>query len=317
MSLPRWALAGLLALLAACGEPEPPPSAPPEDIAPTLDTPAQRAADAAYYDELRARWLELEHAQRNKPEPEAEPPVVTVPPAAEELQPVSPAPVTGMPALAIVIDDVGHNLLQGRRLLALPAPVTLAILPHTQAAQRLAEEAAVQGRSVILHQPMESSAGLSIGPGGLYSGMPPDELRRVLQRNLNSVMPVVGLNNHMGSRLTAERQAMDEVMRVLRERGLFFIDSRTTHHTQAAVAAEAAGVRHLSRNVFLDNDRDPAAIARAFDRALDVARSEGRALVIGHPYPQTLAFLERRLATDLVAEEGVKVVDVVELLGRE
>lgn len=320
MSYLRWALPGLLALLAACSEPEPPPPEPPQDITPvpTLDAAAQRQADAAYYNQLRARWLELEHAERSSPEPETEQPVVAVPPAEKKPPvPAAPVPSGATPALAIVIDDVGHNLHHGRRLLALPAPVTLAILPHTQAAQRLAEEAAAQGRSVILHQPMENGAGLSIGPGGLYNGMQPDELRQVLQNNLDSFAPILGLNNHMGSRLTAERQAMDEVMQVLRERNLFFIDSRTTHHTQAAFAAEAAGVPHLSRDVFLDNDRDPAAIARAFSRALEVARREGRALLIGHPYPQTLEFLEWRLAGDLLAEEGVEVVDVVELLGRE
>src|SRR5690606_36668696 len=316
----QW-LVLLLALgLAACGDPDTPAPEREPVSDETLDAATERRADAAHMDELRARWIELEHAQ-HQPAPATElPPEPDQPPAALPSEPVS-APVSGMageyPVIAILIDDVGHSLTQGRRLLALPEPVSLAILPHTQAARTLAEEAAARGRTVILHQPMENGAGLSIGPGGLYSGMPAAELQQVLRTNLDSFGHIRGLNNHMGSRLTAERPAMDQVMQVLRERELFFIDSRTTHHTQAAFAAEAAGVPHLSRNVFLDNERSAEAIGRAFDRALEVARREGQALVIGHPYPQTLEFLEWRLSGDLMAEEGVEVVDVVELLGRE
>lgn len=316
----QW-LVLLLALgLAACGDPDTPAPEREPVSDETLDAATERRADAAHMDELRARWIELEHAQ-HQPAPATElPPEPDQPPVALPSEPVS-APVSGMageyPVIAILIDDVGHSLTQGRRLLALPEPVSLAILPHTQAARTLAEEAAARGRTVILHQPMENGAGLSIGPGGLYSGMPAAELQQVLRTNLDSFGHIRGLNNHMGSRLTAERPAMDQVMQVLRERELFFIDSRTTHHTQAAFAAEAAGVPHLSRNVFLDNERSAEAIGRAFDRALEVARREGQALVIGHPYPQTLEFLEWRLSGDLMAEEGVEVVDVVELLGRE
>ena len=316
----QW-LVLLLALgLAACGDPDTPAPEREPVSDETFDEATERRADAAHMDELRARWIELEHAQ-HQPAPATEPPPEPDQPSvALPSEPVS-APVSGMageyPAIAILIDDVGHSLTQGRRLLALPEPVSLAILPHTQAARTLAEEAAARGRTVILHQPMENGAGLSIGPGGLYSGMPAAELQQVLRTNLDSFGHIRGLNNHMGSRLTAERPAMDQVMQVLRERELFFIDSRTTHHTQAAFAAEAAGVPHLSRNVFLDNERSAEAIGRAFDRALEVARREGQALVIGHPYPQTLEFLEWRLSGDLVAEEGVEVVDVVELLGRE
>lgn len=271
--------------------------------------------------QLRARWLELEQARREligqieqlaeEPEPRSAAPAVPA------VVPLVSADGETKPAIAILIDDIGHSLSQGRRLLALPAPVALAILPHTQAARQLADEAAALGRTVILHQPMENDAGLSIGPGGLYSDMPAGQLQRVLQANLDSFDHISGINNHMGSRLTADRPAMDQVMQVLRGRGLYFIDSRTTHHTQAAFAAEAAGVPHLSRNVFLDNERNAAAISRAFDRALEVARREGTALIIGHPYPQTLEFLEWRLAGDLMEEEGVEVVDMAELLVRE
>ena len=313
----RWLSVLLALVLAACSEPQPPIA---EDKRAAADTPeqvAERRADEAYKDELRARWLALEQARRDLSEQIEQLEQAVAEPDVEPLPTPAAALPTGNPVIAIVIDDIGHNLHQARRLLALPAPVVLAILPNTRGARQLADEAAALGRTVILHQPMENGAGLAIGPGGLYSDMSAVERRQVLTDNLDSFGHIRGINNHMGSRLTSDRQAMDQVMQVLRERGLYFIDSRTTHHTQAAFAAEAAGVPHLSRDVFLDNERDPAAIGRAFDRALKVAREQGSALVIGHPYPQTIEYLEGRLTGNLLQEEGVQVVSVEELMQRK
>ena len=310
----------LVLVLAACSDSEAPA---PEPDKPPVETLAQLPAGTQG---------DAQPDQSGQPQPDME--SVSKPAAAEqsghrlELQPAVPPVVgplieqqvtamAGIPAVAIVIDDVGHNLSHGRRLLALPDPVALAILPHTQAARLLADEAAQAGRTVMLHQPMENGAGLSIGPGGLYSGMPSPALRQTLEANLDSFAHIRGINNHMGSRLTREREPMDDVMQVLAEGDLFFIDSRTTHHTQAAFAAEAAGVQHLSRDVFLDNERTAEAIGDAFDRALALARKQGSALIIGHPYPQTIAFLEQRLAGDIFEREGVRVVSVEELLMRK
>ncbi|EZQ19484.1 polysaccharide deacetylase [Halopseudomonas bauzanensis] len=327
----RWPAARLLMaawltlMLAACGdsdEPEVAASAEPPAVEVAEPGAAVIQHDDAYYDELRARWFALEHAERSaaaspgshNADPEQAP-------LSAEPEPVSELPVAvlepeSMPAIGIIIDDLGHSLSRGRRIIALPAPVTLAILPHTQAAQLLASEAAVAGKTVILHQPMENGAALAIGPGGLYADMDRAKLEQTLQANLNNFVPIQGVNNHMGSRLTSDRQAMDWVMQVLAARGLFFIDSRTSAATQAAFAAEAAGVRHLSRDVFLDNERTFEAIDAAFQHALTLARKQGSALIIGHPYPQTLEYLEQRLP-ELQREKGVKVVSLEALLARK
>lgn len=305
-------IAGLLALLlAACSEPQDPPAPDPDITEPELQLPAAELVVDDFH-ELRSRWLELERPALTPLEPEPLPEVAETPLPVPE--PAEPQDRT--PAVAIIIDDVGHNLRQGRRLIALPLPVALAILPQTLAAEQLAREAVAAGRTVLLHQPMENGAGLSIGPGGMYSGMSRERLQAQLRGNLDSLPGVRGVNNHMGSRLTAEREPMDWVMQVLHERGLFFIDSRTTAQTQAAIAAAAAGVPHLSRQVFLDNQRTPEAIGQAFDQALAIARRTGTAVMIGHPYPQTIDYLEQRLTEDLPAIEGVRVVSVEELLGR-
>jgi uncharacterized protein len=135
----------------------------------------------------------------------------------------------------------------------------------------------------------------------------------VLVENLDSLAGIQGVNNHMGSLLTTLRPQMDWLMQELDARGLFFVDSRTSAQTQAAQAAAARGIPHLSRHVFLDNLRTPEHLALSFDRAIAHARREGHAVLIGHPYPETLTFLERRLP-GLEEREGVRVVPVETLL---
>lgn len=311
----NYALVWVLALLlAACSDSNPSPdnSAAQQDSAAELSAAAEKIATQLAADRRRSEWLQLEHAGW---------PPATVPPTRPADRALNEPVISRMsaaerPQLAIMIDDVGHHYARGRRIIDLPVPVALAILPQTHSAARLATEAHAQGQAVMLHLPMENAAGLAIGPGGLYSGMSREVLLASLADSLGRFAPIQGVNNHMGSRLTAERAPMDWLMGELHERGLFFVDSRTTAQTQAALAAEAAGVRHLSRDVFLDNQREPEAIHQAFQRGLALARKNGSALLIGHPYPETLDYLERWLP-GLAEREGIEVVSVQALLARK
>lgn len=300
----RCWLVGLLALvLAGCDAPDH-PDVSPQTKAVTAPgwTPA-----TVERDRQRAEWLRLEHAGWAEPSATDEP--------AGDLQdddiPSLPAP----PALAIIIDDVGHGYAVGRRLIDMPFPLALAILPFTPAGNRLAEEALAAGKTVLLHLPMENAAGISPGPGGLYASMEPAAFRQSLEKTLDSLPGIQGVNNHMGSRLTTLRPQMDWVMEELAERQLFFVDSRTQAATQAAMAAEARGLANLSRDVFLDNARDPVSMEQAVRVAMDKARKQGFAVLIGHPYPETMAFLSSRMAR-LADSEGVQLVSLQQLLAR-
>jgi len=207
------------------------------------------------------------------------------------------------PSLVLVIDDLGMNLARGRRVLALPGPLTCAVLPHTPYARVLADAAQAGGKDLILHTPMANLQALNPGPGALTPELTRSELQGRLRAALDSLPPVQGLNNHQGSLLTQLAEPMNWVMEVARERGLFFIDSRTTAATVAFQRAQAAGVPALERDVFLDHRLEPAAIAAAFERALSIARRDGVAVVIGHPHPQTLSFLEQALPR--LGEQGI------------
>lgn len=230
-------------------------------------------------------------------------------------QPFTPGGAN-IPAIAIVIDDVGDALGAGLRVVRLPAPIAAAFLPHTRYAARLAQVAHRRGKEVMLHLPMEANDGAPPGPGAITLGMDEQACLRALANNLAALPHVSGINNHMGSRLTSDESHMRWLMQALRERGnLFFVDSRTTAATVAQKMADEQGVPNLRRNVFLDNDPSPAAIAEQFERLLALARRQGGALAIGHPHAATLDFLERRLPR--LAQEGIEVVPVRVLLQRQ
>lgn len=177
------------------------------------------------------------------------------------------------------------------------------MLPYTPHASVLAQEARATGKELILHTPMANLQASDPGPGALTPELTRSELQGRLRAALDSLPPVQGLNNHQGSLLTQLAAPMNWVMEVARERGLFFIDSRTTAATVAFQSAQAAGVPALERDVFLDHQLEPAAIAAAFERALRIARRDGVAVVIGHPHPQTLSFLEQALPR--LGEQGI------------
>ncbi len=210
------------------------------------------------------------------------------------------------PRIAIVIDDMGNTLRSGRAALALPGAVTYAFLPHTGHAGRLARQAHEMGKEVMLHLPMQAMDGGALGPGALHLHMGEATIQRVLQEDLDSVPHAVGVNNHMGSLLTRHPGAMQWVMNGLRERGLYFIDSRTSVATVAeAIAAENA-VPVARRNVFLDSERSVAAIRLQYQRMLQLARRKGSAIAIGHPYPETLAVLAEELPK--LEASGIRLV---------
>lgn len=217
------------------------------------------------------------------------------------------------PRVAIVIDDLGNNLAEGRRVIALPAEVACAILPHTAYASTLAEEAHAAGKQVLLHLPMEAANGQETGPGRIEAQMPALELALTFEYDLSTVPHAVGVNNHMGSALTRQEPAMRALMQALAQRGgLFFLDSLTTPGSVARHAAAEWRVPYLKRDVFLDSQRSAASIAHSLERLEVLARARGAALAIGHPYPETLEALERWLPQ--AARRGIRIVAPSELL---
>ena len=213
---------------------------------------------------------------------------------------------------ALVIDDLGQDLEAARQLVQMPYPITFAVLPHLEHSAATAEAAHRAGREVMLHLPMEPDSAARPGPGEIRVGMSRAEVVRLVDEDLRSVPFVAGVNNHMGSRATADERLMKVVIEALAERRLFFVDSRTTAQSVALEVARRRGVPATYRSVFLDDvETVPYTLGqlREFLRAIE---TQDAALAIGHPHPTTLAALERFLPE--LERHAVRMVPASQLL---
>jgi len=202
-------------------------------------------------------------------------------------------PIEGRAQVAIVLDDMGLSQFRSDRAIALPRPITLAILPYGNHLDGLVARARTAGHEILLHLPMEPiSPDADPGPDALLTGLPLAELDRRIATNLLRLDGYVGVNNHMGSRFTASEREMRRVMRALQARGMLFLDSLTTGKSTGHRLAWEYGIPTVVRDIFLDNDRDPAKIRQQLALTAATARAHGHAIAIGHPYPETLDALE-------------------------
>jgi uncharacterized protein len=261
-----------------------------------------------------------------------EPPAKPAPPAAEARIPAEKAPKArgaapagkdanrprprtpgGSARAAIIMDDLGYNLDPLRALCAIGGNITASILPY--AAETLPSVRAAQacGLEIMLHLPLESLVPPARTPEGtITSGMSPDEVRRGVLACLEQVPGCRGVNNHAGSKATEDGALMPAILDVLREKGLYFVDSRTTSATVAFETARALGVPAAERRVFLDGVLEDGAIKARIEELFRAARETGRAVGICHPKAETLAALRAYLG--LAADYGVTLVFASEIV---
>jgi polysaccharide deacetylase 2 family uncharacterized protein YibQ len=231
---------------------------------------------------------------------------------------IPPAPaIPAGPLVAIIMDDLGRSTSTANQLIALPQQVTFAILPDEPQAVQVAELAYSAGREVMLHAPMEPQGYPAVNPGpkALFVADSDVEIRTLFDQFLEQIPHVSGANNHMGSRFTEDARALAPVMASIKEKGLFFIDSRTTGNSKVSKVAHGFGVPTMNRDVFLDNVATVDAIAQEIKRLEGKARRQGMAIGICHPYPETLEALRRELPA--MTARGVTVVPVSVLLQRQ
>ena len=216
------------------------------------------------------------------------------------------------PRMVIIIDDLGNNRRLGEAAINLPGNLTFSVLPGLPWSTHLAELAHATGREVMLHMPMDNHGQFPLGPMGLKHDMAPTQWRSILEQALSDVPHASGLNNHMGSLLTEYSEPMEVVMEALAGRDLYFIDSVTSSDSVAYATARAHGIPALRRHVFLDHEQTDAFISGQFGQALGIMERQGWVILIGHPYPETIDFLNWVLP--LLDETGVEVVTPSELI---
>jgi uncharacterized protein len=219
----------------------------------------------------------------------------------------------GRPQIAIVMDDLGIDRGRTRRTLALPGPLSLSFLAYAMEVNAQAAKGRAGGHEIWLHIPMEpSSSTVDPGPNVLLSGEPKAELLRSLNWNLDQLHDYVGVNNHMGSRFTADLEGMRGVMGELQRRGLAFLDSVTSANSVGHKVAREAGIPFTLRNIFLDHEDDLETINKQLAKVEKLAKSQGYAIAIGHPRETTLKALAPWLET--LEQRGFQLVPVSALL---
>ncbi len=210
--------------------------------------------------------------------------------------------------LAIIIDDLGYNPALGRRTLALPGPITVAILPGTPFAESLAMLADEQAIETMLHLPMANKAGFPLGPFGLELDMSHEERLKLARQALATLPNVRGFNNHQGSLLTEDAAAMAFLFAHLPASDLYFVDSLTTANSKAGAQADAHGWLWGQRHIFLDHQASQDFVRQQMQLTWQRLEQHGHALVIGHPYVETLTVLEQMLPH--WQEQGVRLLPV-------
>lgn len=242
--------------------------------------------------------------------------VVASVPKAPPGPPVGPLPPEKPPVgrVAIVIDDFGHDVKIARKFINLPLAMTFSILPHLPHTAEIAALAAAHGHEVMLHMPMEPHGYPKIDPGrgALLVAMKPQEMVHEIDRALRENPYARGINNHMGSKFTEDAQAMRVVLRHLKERGFYYLDSYTSAHSVGMAVAQELGMPCVKRDIFLDHEPTEAFVRRQLGELIRRAKVEGQAVGIGHAHPVTLKILEHEAET--LEKEGIEVVPLKKLL---
>ena len=235
-------------------------------------------------------------------------------PSPEDIVPVSSAE---RPRASLVIDDLGQDPAHFSSLVAIDIPFTVSILPKLPYSHRTALQAADLGMEILLHLPMEpfDFPEKHPGPGALFTDMTEEQILRQLGENLDTVPGVVGVNNHMGSRLTADLRVMEILMGEFKSRGLFFLDSKTSPRSLAFDTASRFGIPATQRDIFLDAYDEREFVRGQIIRLIELAKKHGRAIGIGHPYANTLAVLEEMKAE--ILESGVEWVPLSRMVIRD
>jgi len=215
--------------------------------------------------------------------------------------------------LAVIIDDAGYSLTELQAFLDLPGPFTIAVLPNLPHSRDAAQRVLAAGKDLILHCPMEATGGENPGPGALRTDQSPREVEALLEAAFATVPGALGMNNHMGSKATADAALMAAVIGYLKREGKFYVDSRTTPATVGPRIARELGVPFLERDVFIDVNTGADEIAAAFSQGVEEARTRGSSVIIGHVQnPGVIDIL--RAGEKELSRQGVRLARLADVM---
>ena len=255
---------------------------------------------------------EIEKPNKETKAKKPESPIITDKPKPQEQEKkpdVSAYPIQDLPELPskgkliFVFDDAGHNLEQLQYFLDLPFPCTIAVLPKLPNSIETAKRIRAAGKELILHQPMQAvNPNIDPGKGAVKPGMNREEIKKIVASNVEEIGPIAGMNNHEGSLITSDEEAMEAVLELCREKNIYFLDSRTSSKSVVPQVAKKLNMNIWERAVFLDNKRDKAYMKKQIIDGLEIASQRGEAIMIGHVFTVDLAILLKEMYSDLTQE---------------
>lgn len=216
------------------------------------------------------------------------------------------------PVIVIVIDDMGISLKRTADIASLKAPITVSFLTYGRNLDEQIQNSLKNGQEIMIHVPMEAKTAVDVAPDVLTTQMSNDEIKQNLLDMLQKFENVKGINNHMGSKLTEDYDRMKVVMEVLKSKGFYFLDSKTSPNSKAENAAADVGIAYAHRHVFLDNNNDKLYILEQLTKTEKLARKNGYAIAIGHPKTQTYAALKEWLPK--AEKNGIKIIPLSEVI---
>jgi hypothetical protein len=249
--------------------------------------------------------------------PQKEIPPLRKPPVKLKPDKLPPAEKRPLPLVAIIIDDLGYDRKIAAKLGSLNSNLTFSILPHSPYQDSIARLSMANGIETMLHLPMEpvEYPKVNPGPGALLTSMSPDELIAQLRDNLKRLPGVKGVNNHMGSRMTAESGHLYQIFSILKKKDLYFVDSRTSAQTLCKPSARLFQIPFAQRDIFLDHQHDADFIRKQIIELMRIARRNGHAVAIGHPHPITYQILSEMMPDLQKAVRLVPASKIVKPIG--
>lgn len=216
-----------------------------------------------------------------------------------------------LPKIAVVIDDLGPSKKIAQEILSIKLPLTFAILPQETYTAWVADEGSKLGYDILGHIPMEAKEPYKLGKGGLYTWMSDEEIHKTLEEDIGSIPHIIGVSSHMGSAFTEDERAMDTFFSMLKNHGIFFLDSLTTSKSIGSKLAGRHGIKFLRRDVFLDEKDTAEDIKAQWEKAVKIAKERGYAILLAHARKNTIEFLKNAGSDEELKE--VKIVPVSEL----
>ncbi|MCD6117771.1 divergent polysaccharide deacetylase family protein [bacterium] len=216
--------------------------------------------------------------------------------------------------IALIIDDFGDRWDSFTRSFAdLGIHLTVSVLPGRKKSSDVARGMNKLNCEVILHLPMEPISEKFPKDGLIiFDDMKRFDILNIIQRSLDDVPNAKGVNNHMGSKVTQNSRVMEIILRDLKKRGLYFVDSRTTAKTVAYQIARSINIPCTKRDIFIDYEKDGDTIRKQLWNLARKSEKRGFAIGIGHSRPLTLKILQQEVGK--IQAKGYRFVFVSDVL---